>query len=57
MMNLKNVECRQGHNGKDCSQKCSENCYLEDQCDRFNGKCDKGCKPDWIGNTCDQSKV
>lgn len=51
MMNFKkNAECQQGHYGKDCRQKYSVNCYLEDRYDRFNGKCDKGCKPDWIGN-------
>lgn len=54
---MKIVECQQGHYGKDCSQKCSMNCYLEDHCDRFNGKCDEGCKPGWTGNTCDQRKV
>lgn len=58
MMNLKQItECQQGHYGKDCSQKCSMNCYLEDQCNRTNGRCDNGCKPGWTGNTCDQSKT
>lgn len=56
-MNKNIVECRQGHYGKDCSQKCSINCNLENQCNRFNGKCDEGCKPGWTGNTCYQSKV
>lgn len=58
MMNFKkNAECQQGHYGKDCSQKCSVNCNVEDQCDRTNGQCDNGCKSGWTGNTCDQSKT
>lgn len=51
------VECQQGHYGRDCSQTCSTNCHIENQCNRFNGECDEGCKPGWTGITCDQSKT
>lgn len=48
--------CASGYYGHNCSSKCSQNCNVTNICDRITGECDGGCKPGWIGNTCDQSK-
>lgn len=50
------VVCVSGNYGKNCSDQCSLNCDVIRNCDRVTGECDKGCKPGWIGNTCDQGK-
>nr|XP_034322514.1 multiple epidermal growth factor-like domains protein 10 [Crassostrea gigas] len=47
-------ECPSGLYGKNCNQQCSSNCFVTNNCNRFTGQCDKGCKPGWIGSTCDQ---
>nr|XP_034321168.1 multiple epidermal growth factor-like domains protein 10 isoform X2 [Crassostrea gigas] len=46
--------CQSGYYGRNCSHRCSENCIVTSQCDRFTGRCDGGCKPGWAGNTCNQ---
>lgn len=50
------AECLLGIYGKDCLNKCSENCMNSTSCDRFTGHCDGGCNTGWTGDTCDQSK-
>lgn len=48
--------CPSGYYGKNCSyHQCSKNCKVVNDCDRFTGQCDGGCKPGWTGITCDQS--
>lgn len=57
--NFKNytfVACQSGYFGYNCSYQCSPNCKVTNNCDRFTGQCDRGCKPGWTGVTCDQSK-
>lgn len=51
------AECQQGYYGRDCTGRCSVNCYHTSRCDRFSGHCNEGCKPGWAGNTCDQRKI
>lgn len=53
MFDINVVECLFGFFGKDCLNKCSENCMNFVSCDRFIGYCNGGCKFGWIGNKCD----
>lgn len=50
------AECQSGYYGRNCRHRCSENCIVTSQCDRFTGQCDGGCKPGWTENTCNQCK-
>lgn len=50
-------ECPSGFYGKNCNQQCSSNCFVTNNCNRFTGQCDKGCKLGWIGSTCDQGML
>lgn len=52
----KNTGCQFGYYGKDCTGRCSVNCYYTSRCDRFTGHCTEGCKAGWTGNMCDQRK-
>lgn len=54
--NYKFLACQSGYFGYNCSYQCSPNCNVTNNCDRFTGQCDGGCKPGWTGITCDQSK-
>lgn len=48
------AECQFGSYGKDCTGRCSVNCYYTSRCNRFTGHCTDGCKAGWTGNTCDK---
>lgn len=48
------TECNDGSYGKDCLEKCSENCW-NTKCNHVTGKCIGGCKDGWRGFNCSQS--
>lgn len=50
------LECSSGYYGKNCENRCSENCYMTGRCDRVTGQCNRGCKPGWTTKTCKQSR-
>lgn len=50
------VECNSGTYGKNCASNCSSNCLDGMVCMNSNGKCLRGCKPGFIGDTCDRGK-
>lgn len=50
------VGCPAGFFGTNCSKQCSVNCDESNPCDRFTGRCDRGCKIGWIGLYCNESK-
>lgn len=50
------VECMLGNYGKNCIYKCNTQCIVSNQCNRFTGHCNGGCKQGWAGNMCDQGK-
>lgn len=51
------LECPPGSYGENCGYTCSNNCYMDNVCNRFNGQCELGCKAGWTGISCDQGKV
>lgn len=51
------AECEQGYYGRECTGRCSVNCYITSRCDRFTGFCTGGCKLGWTGNTCVQRNI
>lgn len=48
------AECQFGSYGKDCTGRCSVNCYITSRCNSVTGLCTDGCKAGWAGNTCDK---
>ncbi|XP_062599082.1 multiple epidermal growth factor-like domains protein 10, partial [Saccostrea cucullata] len=46
--------CSAGFYGKNCGQRCSENCFITNRCDRFTGECMGKCKPGWKATRCSQ---
>lgn len=50
------IECSVGYFGVECRNKCSENCFETQKCDRVSGECDNGCKLGWKGGTCNDRK-
>jgi hypothetical protein len=48
------IACQAGQYGKNCGQRCSENCRMTNRCNRFTGECDGGCIPGWRLPTCQQ---
>ena len=46
--------CTKGSYGQDCKVTCNYNC---DGCNNVNGYCDRGCKPGWKGENCQERNV
>ena len=45
------IACYHGLYGLHCTQTCNDKC---DGCNNVNGVCDRGCKPGWRGDYCQQ---
>ena len=48
------LACPNGSYGQDCTLTCNDKC---DGCNNVNGVCDRGCKPGWKGDNCEQRNV
>ena len=46
--------CQKGFYGPNCTLACDDKCA---GCNNVNGSCDRGCKPGWKGNNCQQRNV
>ena len=45
------LACTKGSYGENCTLTCYDKC---DGCNNVDGSCDKGCKPGWKGDNCQQ---
>lgn len=50
------LECELGYYGKNCENRCSENCNVPRRCNRVTGQCNEGCKAGWYTITCKESR-
>lgn len=50
------LDCPNGYYGKNCENRCSDNCYMTRLCYIGTGHCYRGCKPGWTTTTCNQSR-
>lgn len=48
------LECPQGLYGRNCLNKCSENCYMYKACDIKTGVCPQGCVVGWKPPLCNE---
>ena len=48
------LACSHGSYGQDCTLNCNDKC---DGCNNVNGYCDRGCKPGWTGDNCQERNV
>ena len=46
--------CPKGSYGQACTLTCDDKC---DGCNNVNGSCDRGCKPGWKGDNCQQRRI
>lgn len=51
------LECPPVFYGENCGYTCSNNCYMDNICNRSTGQCELGCKAGWTGILCNQGKV
>lgn len=47
------LECPNGFFGERCANICNSKCT---GCNNINGSCDRGCRPGWKGDFCQERK-
>lgn len=48
--------CSNGTFGENCMYKCSEHCFQNETCNKFDGYCPNGCNIGWDGEGCDRGQ-
>lgn len=50
------IGCDDGTYGYNCSNNCSGQCLNDSPCNKETGHCDRGCKPGYTNNSCNEGK-
>lgn len=50
------TECNDGNHGYDCVNNCSGHCFNNTPCNKQTGQCDRGCKPGYTNNDCNNGR-